>query len=182
MGGGWTLPIDHRADCLGPKLGTNCLPLGFVRGTDWVQQFSKPSPFPTSMSRGETLAKWEGLVTVPAHPLKTERDGCLVTCKGQVPPQGGETRVFFSMGICIASSLAHLLYTFLPRAKENGEGRGNMDDPTLGALNVTRSSVVILWVLAPSAGQPSDSLPMESLDARVLLRRLLLLLSRFSRV
>ena len=69
-----------------------------------------------------------------------------VTCKGQVPPQGGETRAFFSTGICLVSGLAHLLHTFLPREKKNGEGRGNVEDPTLRALNMTRSSVVILWV------------------------------------
>lgn len=83
------MPIDRRAGCLGPKLGTKCLPLGFVRGTDWVQQFSKPSPFTTSMSRGETLAKWEGLVTVPAHPLKMERDGYL---EGHLQRSGASSR------------------------------------------------------------------------------------------
>lgn len=63
--------------------------MGFVRGRDWVQQFSEPSLFPTSMSRGETLANWGGLVNVPAHPLKMERDGCL---EGHLQRSGASSR------------------------------------------------------------------------------------------
>lgn len=85
-------------------------------------------------------------MSLPTHSKWREMAAWRVTCKGLVTPQGGETRAFFSTGICLASGLAHLLRTFLPRAKENGEGRGNVEDPTRGTLNMTRSSVVILWV------------------------------------
>ena len=86
---GGTFPVDARTGCLGPKLGTRerqqgagknwaqHLPLGFLRGRDLVLQFSKPSSFPTSISRKEVLAEWGELGIFPAHPLKTEREtGC----------------------------------------------------------------------------------------------------------
>ena len=123
--------------------------------------------------RGDTaLAKWEGLVNVPAHPLKMERDGCL---EGRLQRSGDSSRrgdqSLFLHGHLL-SQWSCLPASHLP-AQGKGEWRGKGERGRPYTWNPQHDKVKCGGIVGapwPPALTSLQTPCLESQDARVLLR------------